>query len=159
MKIASATVLMITVTVLTTGCGSTDKPETKTPPTKPTAPTTKTAIKSGPVVIDKHEVKSGQVDPKKVQQGLQSIVDYLANSVEDARKTAPELHGQFSGTFHIEPNGKVRMFMEEKSAIENEGDNKIVSGLVGAIFGKKISFPEVGDNVLLYVSVRIDKAN
>jgi len=112
-------------------------------------------ITAGSVIIEKYEIKAGQAAPQAVRQGLQSMADHLATLVRTARKKSPQLYGTFSGTLHIEPDGTIRMFAEEASDIRNESNGQIVGSFVGAIFGKKVKFPRVGDNLLLYVFVRI----
>ena len=110
-----------------------------------------TLIFAGPVAVEKHELKAGQPDAALIQKGLEASAEALEEIVADARRATPDLHGWFEGTLHIESNGNVRMFAEGESAIEQAGEAKIIDLFVESVFGKKWSFPEIGQDCLLYV--------
>ena len=107
------------------------------------------------VAVEKYELKAGRADAALIQKGLKASVKALEEILADARKATPGLHGWFEGTLHIEPDGSVRMFAEGDSAIEQGGDAKIVDSFVGSVFGRKWSFPALGQDCLLYVKYRL----
>lgn len=109
-------------------------------------------------MVESYKIKNGQVDDEAIRKGLKSAAQDLAHLVADARKINPGLHGWFEGTFRIEPDGIVRMFMQGKSSIQEAGEREIIKDFVGGIFDRS-TFPRPGQDCLLWVKFVIPKGN
>ncbi len=113
-------------------------------------------ISVGSVEVEGYKVMAGEVDSGAIRKGLESMTQALAKLVADARRANPGLHGSFEGTLHIEPDGKIRVFMEGKSSIQEGGNSRIVDEFGGpALFGT--AFPRLGQDCLLWVKFSIRK--
>ena len=107
------------------------------------------------VTLVSHSIEAGSTSANDVNIGLQAAADALSTLYVEARKTHPTLEGHIRGTFHIEPDGTVRMFAEGNSEFSPEEGSSISNDFVGATFGKKYRFPQLGDNVLVKIDFRL----
>jgi acyl carrier protein len=91
-----------------------------------------------------------------LQQGLQAAAETLSGVYAESRKTYPELKGHLRGSFHIEPNGTPRLFMESGSSFTPVEGKGISDDFVGVTFGGKWKFPAVGKDLMLTVDYELE---
>ena len=107
------------------------------------------------VILVSHSIESGSASVKDIDTGLQAAADVLSTLYVEARKTHPTLKGHIRRTFHIGPDGTVRMFAAGNSEFYPEEGKSISGEFVAATFGKKYQFPQIGDNVLLKIDFQL----
>jgi hypothetical protein len=122
---------------------------------KPSAPATIAASAQG-VRLTSFKVEAGKVADEQLRTGLQSAADALSVVCAETRKTHAQLKGHLRGTFHIEPDGTVRMFVESGSEITPPEAKSVSDDFVGATFGGKWKFPRVGSDLLLTIDYEIE---
>ena len=74
----------------------------------------------------------------------------------ESRKKHPQLKGHLRGTFHIEADGTVRLFAGSGSEITPKDAKGVSDDFVGATFGGKWKFPQVGNDLLLTIDYEIE---
>jgi len=112
-------------------------------------------IKHGRVTLLVHKIEAGAPNEAAVQSGLDSATSVL-NDLLETEDLKPAT-GTFVGRFRLETDGTVRMFLTDKStSITNADGDKLENAFIGAAFGGKCSFPEVGDIALVYAEFNID---
>jgi hypothetical protein len=133
----------ILVCIVLTGCG------------KPSAPANVTASAPG-IRLVSFKVEAGKVTEEQLKSGLQSAAEALSVVCAESRKTYPQLKGHLRGTFHIEADGTVRMFVERGSVFTPPEAKGVSDDFVGATFGGKWKFPRVGTDLLLAIDYEIE---
>jgi hypothetical protein len=113
----------------------------------------------GRVSLINYKIEAGNPDDELIRQGLADAVKALSSIIEDASTAGRDVHGEMTGSFRIESNGIVRMFLEGESKLQNDDNPSVVDKFVGTIFGKKWSFPEIGQPSLVSVKFKIKKAS
>ncbi|MEM7479402.1 MAG: hypothetical protein AAF483_30835 [Planctomycetota bacterium] len=100
----------------------------------------------------------GNPDSDALKTGMNAATSTLNDLLtDDALKPAT---GTFIGRFRLESDGTVRMFLTDKTtSISNIDDGKLADSFVGAAFGGKCSFPELGDIAMVYAEFKIDPPN
>lgn len=91
-----------------------------------------------------YEIEFGEVKDALVRQGLERAVSTLNAIVEEEAVAGNNVHGTIEGSFRIEADGVIRMYLEGKSALQNEGETPVSEKFTRAMFGKKFSFPVLG---------------
>ena len=122
---------------------------------KPSAPTN-IAVSAQGIRLASFKVEAGEVTDEQLRTGLQSAAEVLSVICAETRKTHAQLKGHLRGTFHIEPDGTVRMFSESGSEITPQEAKTVSGDFVGATFGRKWKFPQVGSDLLLTVDYEIE---
>jgi len=135
------------VCVVLTSCGKPSAP--------PTASTSISATAQG-VRLTTSKVEAGKATEAQLQQGLQSAADALSAVFAEARKRHPSLKGHLRGTFHIEPDGTPRMFIERGSELTPVEGKSVSDDFIGATFGGKWKFPRVGSDLMLTVDFALE---
>jgi hypothetical protein len=123
--------------------------------TKSSTPANVTVSAPG-VRLTSFKVEAGKVTDEHLKAGLQSAAEALSAVCAESRKNHPQLKGHLRGTFHIEANGTVRMFAESGSEIEPPEAKNVSTDFVGATFGRKWKFPEIGNDLLLTIDYEIE---
>ena len=115
-------------------------------------------ITHGRVTLLKYETEMGKPNADAIKTGMDAATATLNDLlVGDELKAAS---GKFIGRFRLETDGTVRMFLTDKStSISNLDDGKLTDAFVGAAFGGKCSFPELGDIAMVYAEFNIDPPN
>jgi len=103
---------------------------------KSSAPTSISVTAQG-VRLASSKVEAGKATEAQLQQGLRSAADALSAVYAESRKTHPQRKGHLRGTFHIEPDGTVRMFAERGSEFTPVEGKSVADDFVGATFGGK----------------------
>jgi hypothetical protein len=104
-------------------------------------------------------VEAGNATEAHLKEGLQSAADALSAVYAEARNTHAELKGHLRGTFHIEPDGRVRMFAEGNSEFMPAGGSGVAQNFIGATFGGKWKFPRIGSDLMLTVDFELEPVN
>ena len=115
-------------------------------------------ITHGRVTLLKFETEMGNPDADAVKTGMDAATSTLNELLsDDELKPAA---GTFVGRFRLETDGTVRMFLTDKTtSISNIEDGKLTDAFVGAAFGGKCSFPELGDIAMVYAEFKIGPPN
>ncbi len=103
----------------------------------------------GKVELVQYKIEFGDVKDTLVRQGLEQAIVALNTIVEEEVEAGRDVHGAIEGHFRIEADGIVRMYLEGKSSLQNEGETPISEKFTGAVFGKKFSFPGLGQPCLV----------
>ena len=143
------------VIILTASCGKPKPPTDPGKPEVPNQPSFEASISAEGVSLITYSVEAGAPSSNLIEQGLQSAANALALLYAEKLKEYPSLSGNIRGTFHIEPDGTVRMFMEKDTKVFPEQAADISNDFIGATFGKKYRFPELGEDVLLKVDFQL----
>ncbi|MCE9556627.1 MAG: hypothetical protein K8T91_25030 [Planctomycetes bacterium] len=114
--------------------------------------TTKT-IKHGRVSLVAQKIEAGNPNKTAVQSGLDTATSVLNGLLETGELKSAS--GMFVGRFRLESNGTVRMFLSDKSSSLTNSDG-LEDAFVGAAFGGKCRFPELGDIAMVYAEFKID---
>lgn len=114
-----------------------------------------TPITAPGVTLVSHSVEVGSASPDAIETGLRSAVQTLSELYMAKSKEFPTLSGRIRGTFHIEPDGTVRMFASDGSEFIPKEGKSISEEFIGATFGKRYHFPELKTNVLLKVDFQL----
>lgn len=118
----------------------------------------KDTISHGRVTLLKFETEMGNPDADAVKAGMDAATSTLNDLLAD--EELKPAAGTFIGRFRLETDGRVRMFLTDKAtSISNIVDGKLTDAFVGAAFGGKCSFPELGDIAMVYAEFRIDPPN
>ena len=136
-------ILTITVCLVLTSCG------------KSSAPATISVTAQG-VRLTSFKIEAGKASDAELRQGLQAAADALSVVYAESRKTHPQLKGHLRGTFHIEPDGSPRMFMERGSEFTPVEGKGVSDDFVGATFGGKWRFPRVGKDLMLTIDYELE---
>ncbi|QDT99219.1 hypothetical protein [Gimesia aquarii] len=110
-------------------------------------------IKHGRVSLVAQKVEAGNPNDSAVQTGLDSATSVLNDLLETGELKSAA--GTFVGRFRLESDGTVRMFLTDKSTSLTNADG-LEDAFVGAVFGGKCSFPELGDIAMIYAEFKID---
>ena len=113
-------------------------------------------IESEGVQLIDYSIEAGDPSTKSIETGLQAAADTLSKIYSDVLKEHPKLTGNIRGAFHIESDGTVRSFMAKGSDFSLEAGKSVSSEFVGATFGKKYSFPKLGEDVLLKIDFQLN---
>ena len=154
----NAVVSIVATLALFTTLGCSDNGGNATGPTDDGTPNTppndSTMIESGRVSVAAHKIEAGNVAIDVVRQGLTAAATALDKIVieNEEHKNAT---GTIAGRFRVEPDGTVRMFLEESVAIENADGSELVSSFVGSVFGKQWNFPAPGDTCMVFAKFQI----
>ena len=135
--------LASTVCLVLTSCG------------KSSAPATISVTAQGVRLIS-FKIEAGKASEAELRQGLQAAADALSVVYAESRKTHPQLKGHLRGTFHIEPDGTPRMFMERGSEFTPVEGKGVSDDFVGATFGGKWRFPRVGKDLMLTIDYELE---
>jgi hypothetical protein len=102
------------------------------------------------------KVEGGKATNAQLKQGLQSAADALSKVYAEARKTHPQLKGHLRGIFHIEPDGKVRLFAERNSEFTPAEGKSLSQDFIGATFGGKWQFPRLGSDLMITIDFALE---
>ena len=147
--------LLVGIVGLLIGCNQSG--DTSTSNSESTNMTTE-KITHGRVTLLKFETEMGNPDADAVKTGMDAATSTLNELLsDDELKPAT---GTFVGRFRLETDGTVRMFLTDKTtSISNIEDGKLTDAFVGAAFGGKCSFPELGDIAMVYAEFKIGPPN
>lgn len=122
-------------------------------PANGTTAVTASTIQHGRVSLVSHKIEAGSPNESGIQSGLDSSTAALNALLEsDELKDAA---GTFVGRFRLESDGTVRMFLTDEATSVTNADG-LEDAFVGAAFGGKCAFPELGDIAMVYVEFKID---
>ena len=122
---------------------------------KPSASAT-ISVKAQGVQLASFKIEAGKASETDLRQGLQAAADALSVVYGESRKTHPLLRGHLRGTFHIEPDGTPRMFVEKGSEFTPAEGKSISDDFVGATFSGKWKFPQLGKDLMLTVDFVVE---
>lgn len=110
-------------------------------------------IKYGRVSLVAQKVEAGNPNEFAIQTGLDAATSVLNDllETEDLKSAA----GTFGGRFRLESDGTARMFLTDKATSLTNADG-LEDAFIGAAFGGKCSFPELGDIAMVYAEFKID---
>jgi len=111
------------------------------------------------VQLSSFKIRAGKASDGQLKQGLQAAANVLSTAYIEALKTEPQLKGHLRGTFHIEPDGTVRMFAEGKSEFTPSEEKTVSENFIGATFGGTWKFPNVGNDLLLMVDFKLEPSD
>ncbi len=90
---------------------------------------------------------------------MEQAVIALNSIVEEEASEGWNVHGTIEGSFRLEADGIVRMYLAGKSSLTNEGEKSVSDKLTVAVFGSKVSFPTLGQPCLVSWKCVINKRN
>jgi hypothetical protein len=111
--------------------------------------TNKLGISRGRVELVQYKVEFGDVNDMLVRQGMERAITALNTLIEEEAEAGRVVHGTIDGSFRLEADGIVRMYLEGNSTLQNEGETSISEKFTGEVFGKKFSFPALGQPCLV----------
>jgi len=107
------------------------------------------------VRLTSFKVEAGKISKAQLKQGLQAAADTLSAVYAQVRKAHPQLKGHLRGMFHIEPDGKPRIFAEQNSEFTPAEGKSVSQDFIGATFGGKWQFPRVGNDLMVTVDFEL----
>jgi hypothetical protein len=135
--------LSVVVCLVLTSCGKTGAPST-------------ISVKATGVRLTAFKIEAGKASEPELRRGLQAAADALSMVYAESRKTYPQLKGHLRGTFHIEPDGTPRMFIERGSEFTPVEGKGVSDDFVGATFGGKWRFPRVGADLMVTIDYELE---
>lgn len=117
------------------------------------------SVPDGRVRLVNTKIEFGDVDGGRVKEGMDRTVAAVEDIVKQELASGRDIHGTIEGSFRLEADGMVRMYLEGRSSLANQGESTISDQLTAMVFGKKVTFPALGKPCLVSWKMKIEKGN